>query len=140
MIEATDPAWQKWRPSDPTSAHWYETKHLERLVAAYITHDEDQGRARTVREFVAEFRGFSGSAAQKRVLHATGLAREPLTALRNGGELDHQRAAMLLEAMNAGSRLVKAAQLGIIGPAHLGRLFRAMGCDMDTFQYKRRHC
>ena len=58
-VKATDPAWPKWRPSDPTSAHWYEQKHLERLLAAYIARDEDQGRDRTVREFVAEFRGFS---------------------------------------------------------------------------------
>ena len=136
-IEATDPAWQKWRPSDPTSAHWYETKHLKRLVAAYITHDEDQGRARTVREFVVEFRGFSGSAAQKRVLDATGLAREQLSALRAGDGLNHERVGKLLEEMRAASRPVKATQLGMIGEAHLNRLFRFLGCDMDTFQYKR---
>ena len=82
---ATDAAWPKWRPCDPTSAHWYEQKHLERLLAAYIARDEDQGRDRTVREFVGELRGFSGSAAQKRVLDATGLARAPLSTLRNDG-------------------------------------------------------
>jgi Topoisomerase 6 subunit A/Spo11, Toprim domain len=136
-IEATDPVWQKWRPSDPTSAHWYETKHLKRLVAAYITHDEDRGRARTVREFVVEFRGFSGSAAQKRVLDATGLAREQLSALRAGDGLNHERVGKLLEEMRAASRPVKATQLGMIGEAHLNRLFRFLGCDMDTFQYKR---
>jgi Histidine kinase-, DNA gyrase B-, and HSP90-like ATPase len=27
---ATDPAWAKWKPSDPTSAHWYTAAHLER--------------------------------------------------------------------------------------------------------------
>ena len=32
-VAATDPSWPKWRPSDPTSAHWYQTKHLERLIA-----------------------------------------------------------------------------------------------------------
>ena len=25
-IEATDPAWAKWRPSDPTSPHWYSPR------------------------------------------------------------------------------------------------------------------
>lgn len=83
-LETTDAAWPKWRPSDPTSAHWYEPQHLERLIAAYLAHDEDLGRARTVREVVAEFRGFSGSAAQKKVLDATGLARAPLSALPKG--------------------------------------------------------
>jgi hypothetical protein len=35
------------------------------LLAAYIAHDEDQGRERTVREFVAEFRGLSGTAKRE---------------------------------------------------------------------------
>jgi len=55
-IKATDPAWQKWKPSEPTSAHWYTTVHLERLIGAYLKHDTDNGRERTVREVVAEFR------------------------------------------------------------------------------------
>ena len=35
-VEATDPAWQKWKPSDPTSPHWYKPEDLERLIAAYL--------------------------------------------------------------------------------------------------------
>src|SRR5207237_6609629 len=27
--QATDPAWPKWKPRQPTSAHWYEPRHLE---------------------------------------------------------------------------------------------------------------
>jgi hypothetical protein len=56
---ATAPDWQKWRPSEPTSPHWYEAQHLERLIGAYLTHDRDTGRQRTVRELVSEFRGLS---------------------------------------------------------------------------------
>ena len=82
-IQATNPSWPKWRPSDPTSAHWYGPQRLERLIAGYIAHDEDAGRARTVREFIAEFRGLSSTAKHKRVLEATG-CRGPLGALRNG--------------------------------------------------------
>jgi Histidine kinase-, DNA gyrase B-, and HSP90-like ATPase len=33
-VAATDPSWPKWRPSDPTSAHWYQPKHLQRLIPA----------------------------------------------------------------------------------------------------------
>jgi DNA topoisomerase VI subunit B len=47
--EATNPAWSKWKPSDPTSPHWYTEAHLERLVAGYIAHDTDCGRMRTLR-------------------------------------------------------------------------------------------
>src|SRR5262249_52010258 len=30
--EATLPTWQKWKPHRPTSPHWYEQRHLERLL------------------------------------------------------------------------------------------------------------
>jgi len=109
---ATDPAWAKWKPSDPTSPHWYTEAHLERLVAGYIAHDTDRGRMRTVRELVTEFQGLSGTAKQKAVLGTTGLAREPLTALVNGKDLDHGLIACLLEGMKANSRPVKPRLLG----------------------------
>jgi len=80
VVRATNPAWQMWKPSDPTSAHWYKPEHFERLIAAYIVHDQDNGRVRTVRELITEFRGLSGTAKQKAVLNANGLSREPLTA------------------------------------------------------------
>jgi hypothetical protein len=65
--KATDPAWSKWKPSEPPSPHWYGVEHLERLIGAYIKHDTDNGRERTVRELVAEFRGLSATAKQKSV-------------------------------------------------------------------------
>jgi Histidine kinase-, DNA gyrase B-, and HSP90-like ATPase len=69
--EATDPAWSKWKPSDPTSVHWYTAADFERLVAAYITHDHDRGQMRSVRELVTEFRGLSGSAKGRAILQET---------------------------------------------------------------------
>ena len=71
--EASDPAWSKWKPSDPTSPHWYTAAHFERLVAGYIAHDTDRGRMHTVRELVAKFRGLHGTAKQKAILGSTGL-------------------------------------------------------------------
>ena len=135
--EATDPAWNKWRPSDPTSPHWYTPAHLERLVAGYVAHDADRGRMRTVRELVAEFRGLSGTAKQKAVLGATGLAREPLTALVNGSDLEPGAITSLLEAMQANSRPVKPAGLGMIGRDHFKRRFAGFGCEMESFDYRR---
>lgn len=67
---ASDPGWKKWLPSNPTDPHWYGAEELERLIAANICHQD-----RLVRELVAEFRGLSGSAKQKRVLDAAGLSR-----------------------------------------------------------------
>ena len=74
----TVPTWKKWRACDPTSAHWYDLARLERYIAAHVSRDQDHGRERTVREFISELRGFSGSPKQKRVLDETGLTRAPL--------------------------------------------------------------
>jgi DNA topoisomerase VI subunit B len=68
----TDPAWPKWGPSDPTSPHWYSPGRLENLIAAQVALDQDRGRSRLVREFVADFRGLAGTAKTREVLGETG--------------------------------------------------------------------
>jgi hypothetical protein len=81
----------KWRPSDPTSAHWYDRARLKRYIAAHLSRDQDIKRSRTVREFIAEFRGLSGSQKQKVVLDETSAARLSLAEFAsNGSDLDHQ--------------------------------------------------
>ena len=116
-VKATDTAWKKWGPSDPTSPHWYAAEHFQRLVSAHLAHSD----SKTVRELVAEFRGLTSTAKQKRVLAATGLHREPLSALVNGDgkSLDGDRLATLLRAMQSESKPVKPAGLGIIGKDHI---------------------
>jgi hypothetical protein len=54
-VAATRAEWPKWKPSDPTSPHWYDLERFQRLIAAYVAHDADNGRSRTVRELVSEF-------------------------------------------------------------------------------------
>jgi DNA topoisomerase VI subunit B len=134
---ATDPAWFKWKPSDPTSPHWYSVDHLERLIAGYVSLDADQGRDRTVRELVSEFRGLSGTAKQKAVLEATRLSRAPLSEIINGDAIDRAVVDQLLNAMKAHSAPVKPAMLGSIGKNHFERRFKEAGCEMESFQCKR---
>jgi hypothetical protein len=134
---ASNPGWRKWLLSDPTCPHWYTAERFERLVAAYLAHDLDRGRERTVREFVAEFGGLTGTAKQKKVLDQTGLSRLGLSALRDGDGLDHGRTKQLLSAMQQHSRPVKPAALGVIGREHLVQRFEALGCEMGTFQYRK---
>ena len=136
-IKATDPGWSKWKPSDPTSPQWYTPAHLERLIGAYVSHDADDGRERTVREFITEFRGLSGTAKQKAVLEATGLSRAPLSALINGNKFVRPKINKLLAAMQEQSAPVKPMQLGVIGKEHFERRFRAAGCEMEIFEYRR---
>jgi hypothetical protein len=90
-----------------------------------------------VREFVSEFRGLTGTAKQKKVLEATGLGREPLSALRNDTALDRDKVEDLLAAMQTHSKPVKPPILGIIGKDHFHQRFEAVGCEMDSFQYKK---
>ncbi len=135
--EASDTYWKKWRPNEPTSAHWYGLEHLERLLAAYITHDQNREKDRSVREFVREFRGLTGSAKQKKVLEATGLARTNLSALANGDGLQHDVTAKLLESMVEHSKPVQPAGLGVIGKDHVTKRFADLGVEMESFQYKK---
>ena len=135
--KATDPSWKKWLPSEPTSPHWYGQEEFERLVSAYVAHDQDRGADRSVRELVKEFRGLTGSAKQKVVLQDTGLTRTNLSALANGHGLEHETLAKLLTAIKAHSKPVKPAALGIIGESHIRVRIEQLGCEMETFQYQK---
>jgi DNA topoisomerase VI subunit B len=137
-IKATAPEWRKWRPCEPTSPHWYRLEHLERLVAAYVAHDADKGRDRLVREFVGEFRGLTGSAKGKVVLEKTGLARTKLSELATAEGLNTSKLRDLLAAMQAHSKPVKPPKLGIIGRAHMQERLESLGCEMESFDYKKR--
>jgi DNA topoisomerase VI subunit B len=134
----SNPAWQKWRPSDPTSAHWYDAYRLERYVAAHVSHDRDLGRDRTVREFISELRGFSGSAKQKLVLDETGMARASLSSLfSDGGEPKRADIERLLGSLKKHSKSVKPQALGLIGQDHLRACFEGGGVHPETFKYKK---
>lgn len=135
--EPSDRAWQKWKPCDPTSPHWYQPDHLERLIGAYLSHDAEHERERTVREFIAEFRGLSGTAKQKAVLDSTGLSRAPLSRLLNRANAFNRKAVeSLLQAMATNSKPVRPETLGMIGEDHLRAKFKAAGYAMDTFRCK----
>jgi DNA topoisomerase VI subunit B len=133
----TNADWEKWRPSDPMSAHWYDAGLLARLMVAYIAKDRDDGREpRTVREFVSEvFRGLRGTAKQRRVLDEIGAARVSLPAFFGNG--DQTNVARLLTAMQKHTRPVAPKDLGLIGEDHLRTRFAEAGADEKTFKYKR---
>ena len=95
---ATTPGWKKWRPSDPTSPRWYERDHFTALIAAYLHAERLVGghKARTLREFVAEFSGLSASAQQKAVLAAASLPGRYLRDLVEGDTLREEEIDTLL--------------------------------------------
>jgi hypothetical protein len=131
----TDTAWKKWLPSHPTCCHWYTPESFERLIAAYLSHDG--GHKMLVRELISLFDGLTGSGKQKKVLDATGLARQPLSALMKSDHLDHDRILRLLNAMKRNTRPIKPARLGVIGESHLRARFAAAGVEMKSFKYRK---
>ena len=136
--EASEPDWRKWRACDPTSAHWYDIARLARQAAAHVARDQDRGQpVRTVRDFITEFRGLSGSAKQKQVLDDTGLARQPLSALFDAaGAVKETFIFSLLGAMQRHTRPVKPRDLGVIGGDHLADFCASVGADLATFRYR----
>jgi hypothetical protein len=138
IYEPTDTAWKRWRPSDPPPAQWYELDRFERLVAAKIQHDRQLGRVRTVRELIAEFRGLTAMAKQKKLLAELGMARTSLEALVIDGRLDRDQLDRLLKAMQTESRPVHATALGVIGKDHLLARLPLTDLGRESFTYRKR--
>jgi hypothetical protein len=132
-IKASNPTWNKWLPSWPTSAHWYDQSRFRRYMAAHIDYRGDI----TVREFISEFRGMSGTAKQKQVLAETGASHVSLHNYFGLHKANTNNIAKLLAALKRHTKPVRPAELGIVGKDHLYRLMEAAGGDPRTFTYNR---
>jgi hypothetical protein len=137
-VSATNPTWEKWRPRNPTSPHWYDETKLQRYLAAHVARDRDLKRDRPVRQFIAEFRGLSGTAKQRQVLAEVGCSHQSLAQFFGVEQVNRSGIAKLLAAMRKHSKPVSAKHLGIIGVEHLKQRFLAAGGNADTFKYERR--
>jgi DNA topoisomerase VI subunit B len=111
---ASDPAWSKWRPNQPTSAHWYRPEDLRALIAAYINEAD-----RPVRDFIAEFAGLRRTQVRKDVLEDAGNTANRLSDLVRDGDVDMAAVERLRDAMLKHSKPVVAERLGAIGKAHV---------------------
>ena len=135
-IVATNPRWVKWRPSEAAPAAWYDAESFNRLIAACVADDQDHGRDRTVREFIAEFRGCARTDVQKQLLDTVAASRMLLKEFFENPE----RVKKLLACMQEITKPLPARELGLLGRDHfLSRLSDA-GADLDTFQYRRALC
>jgi hypothetical protein len=137
-VAATNPDWKKWGPRNPTSPHWYDETRLQRYLAAHVARDRDRRRNRTVREFIAEFRGLSGTAVQRKVLEEVGCSHQSLAAFFGAEQVNRAGIAKLLAAMRKHTKPVAAKHLGVIGENHLKQRFLAAGGNADTFKYQQR--
>jgi hypothetical protein len=137
-VAATNPTWEKWRPRNPTSAHWYDETRLQRYLAAHVARDRDLGRHGTVREFISEFRGLSGTAVQRKVLEEVGCSHKSLAQFFGTEQVNRAGIAKLLASMRKHTKPVAAKHLGVIGAEHLKQHFLAAGGNTETFQYQQR--
>jgi len=135
-VKATNPDWEKWRPRNPTSAHWYDEARLQRYLAAHVARDRDLGQRRTVREFCAEFRGISSTAIQRKILNEVGCSHQSLANFFGVERVNRDGIAKVLAAMKRLSKPVAPKQLGVIGAEHFKLRFLAVGGAVDTFKYQ----
>ena len=92
------------------------------------------GRRRTVREFIAEFRGLSGTAVQRKVLEEVGCSHQSLAQFFGINHVNRAGVAKLLASMRKHTKPVAAKHLGIIGADHLKKCFLAAGGNVDNFE------
>lgn len=133
----TTETWSKWRPTDPTSPHWYTPEQLRTLIARYIHAERQGGRALFVRDFLAEFKGLSSTVKRKAVLDGLPLAGMALRDLVTDGDLDDGLISKLLTRMQAASTPVKPQALGVLGEPHLRAWLEQYGGARQTVRYKR---
>jgi DNA topoisomerase VI subunit B len=133
-IKASNPTWKKWLPSWPTSAHWYDQSRFRRYMGAHIKHRGDI----TVREFISEFRGMTGTAKQKAVLAETGASHVSLHSFFGIHKANIKNIAKLLASLKKHTTPVQPTEIGIIGKDHLYRMMEAAGGDPKTFNYQKR--
>ena len=135
-VKATNPTWEKWRPRNPTSPHWYDESRLQRYLAAHVAKNRDLGQPRTVRQFLSEFRGLSGTAVQRKILTEVGCSHQSLAQFFGVDQVNRKGIAKLLAAMRKYSKPVAPKHLGVIGVEHLRERFLAAGGNSDTFKYE----
>jgi hypothetical protein len=135
-VKATNPNWEKWRPRNPTSAHWYDESRFQRYLAAHVARDRDLGQHLTVRAFLAEFRGLSGTAFQRKILTEVGCSHQSLAQFFGVDQVNRSGIAKLLAATRKYSKPVKPKHLGIIGVEHFKQQFLAAGGNVETFKYE----
>jgi DNA topoisomerase VI subunit B len=135
-VQATNSNWEKWRPCNPTSPHWYNEGRLQRYLAAHVARDRELKRERSVREFIGEFRGLAGTVVRGKIIAEVGCSHQPLAQFFGVERVNRAGIKKLLAAMQKYSKPVQPKHLGVIGRGHLQQRFLAAGGNAETFKYE----
>lgn len=133
-FEVTSPGWRKWLPTDPTSAHWYNAETLSDLIAGYLVKERSNGQhKKSVKEFISDFRGLSGTAKQKKI--AAEYQRADISIFEKAGDIDRDKLKDLLLKMQSESIAPKPQALGIIGKEHFTKWMLQHGAIENSIKY-----
>jgi DNA topoisomerase VI subunit B len=134
VIEATDTHWKKWKPTDPTSPHWYIPDTLRSLIAGFISLERNGGSPKTVREFISEFRGLARTDKAKELPEK--FKNVYLHDLIKNNDVDLELISELLKVMKKLSAEPKPSVLGVIGREHFKKwLIENRGVAENSFRY-----
>jgi hypothetical protein len=122
VYKPTNPHLNKYKPTDPTSPHWYDVEALGRLIGAHIGQTLDGGEDLPLGEFVRQFRGLKSTAKAKAVCGHLGRIKH-LSDFVQDGQLDRPGVHSLLEAMKRETEPPSHKVLGRIGKAHFRTRF-----------------
>ena len=129
---AGDEAWTKWRANRPPVARWYSPASLKRLMQAFASAAEEEGKPTpTVGAFVREFAGLTSTRKAAAIVNPLSLARSTLADLLRSPDCDEVVVA-LLAAMREATRPTKANELGKLGRDHVIDIARWYGVDVDA--------
>jgi hypothetical protein len=96
------------------------------------------GESRTVRDFLREFRGLSGTSLHHKILNEVGCSHQSLAAFFGVDKVNSAGITKLLAAMKRHSKPVAPKHLGVIGAEHFKERFLAAGGAVGTFKYQYR--
>lgn len=131
VYTATDPDWRKWHVDKPTPAHWYTTAQMRALIAAHLKHDDTT----TLRQFVGQFAGLSGTQKQKGVIEAASVGTALGDLVTDDG-IDETATTRLMHAMREASKAPKPRTIGVIGRKHLEAWIATQARDTDPISYR----
>jgi DNA topoisomerase VI subunit B len=135
-LEALNPGFRKWMPTDATPAGWYTLERFEELTAATLA----GGCNITVRDFLANFRGLSRTQVRAVILAEANMQRGTSLAEladRSRGEIDKAALHRLWNAMRSHPADIKPEALGVLSRQHfLDKL--SGGKDDPSFRYAKK--
>lgn len=115
---------KRWVAGKPEPIGWYaEDEFIQRLIGA-VRADRQNGKDRTVADFLGEFAGFRRSEVRKKLIGELGMQRLGLSQI-----IADERQQELYQAISSRSDAVQPKSLGKLGRNHVQARLSQVGCS-----------